>query len=471
MPKTKIICTLGPATDDEAVLRQLVESGMDIARFNFSHGTHAEQHERLALLKKVCEETGIPVSALMDTKGPEIRTGMIENGSVELHAGQSFTLTTDDCLGNAERCHVTYADLPKDVHTGDRIMIDDGKISMTVQSLTGTDIVCTVENDAPLRDQKSINVPGGPLSMPYISKTDYDDLIFAAHEGYDFIAASFVRSADDVKEVRMLLGWNGGEHMKIISKIECVQGVENFDEILEASDGIMVARGDLGAGLPLEDVPVIQKELIHKVYKCGKPVITATQMLETMMSNPRPTRAEATDIANAIYDGTSAIMLSGETAAGKYPVQALQTMVRIAARAEQAIDYTANFRNMTFYNGANITHAVCRAACTSAMDLGAKAILAFTLSGFTAQQVSAFRPDCRVIACTSSELTCRQLRMTWGVEALFVKDEENLDDLFASGIEAVVEHGMLQKGDMVVLTAGVPIGVSGSTNFIKVTHV
>lgn len=470
MPKTKIICTLGPATDDEAVLRQLIESGMDIARFNFSHGTQAEQHERLEKLKKMRLETGIPVATLMDTKGPEIRTGMMEGGRVSLKAGTSFTLTTGDCLGTAERCHVTYEDLPKDVHFGDRIMIDDGKICMTVKEISGTDVVCNVENDAWLSDQKSINIPGVALSMPYISKTDYDDLIFAAKEGYDFIAASFVRSADDVKEVRMLLGWNGGEKIKVISKIECVQGVQNFDAILAASDGIMVARGDLGAELPLEDVPVIQKELIHKVCKCGKPVITATQMLETMMSNPRPTRAEATDIANAIYDGTSAIMLSGETAAGKYPVQAVQTMYRIAARAEQAIDYSANFRNMTFYTGANITHAVCRAACTSAMDLGAKAILAFTLSGFTAQQVSAFRPDCRVIACTSSELACRQLRMTWGVEAIVVKDEENLDELFNSGLRAVVERGLLSPGDMVVLTAGVPIGVSGSTNFIKVTH-
>ncbi len=470
MPKTKIICTLGPATDDEAVLRQLIESGMDIARFNFSHGTQAEQHERLEKLKKMRKETGIPVATLMDTKGPEIRTGMMEGGKVYLKAGTRFTLTTGDCLGTAERCHITYENLPKDVHFGDRIMIDDGKICMTVKEISGTDVVCNVENDAWLSEKKSINIPGVALSMPYISKTDYDDLIFAAKEGYDFIAASFVRSADDVKEVRMLLGWNGGEKIKIISKIECVQGVQNFDAILEASDGIMVARGDLGAELPLEDVPVIQKELIHKVSKCGKPVITATQMLETMMSNPRPTRAEATDIANAIYDGTSAIMLSGETAAGKYPVQAVQTMYRIAARAEQAIDYSANFRNMTFHTGANITHAVCRAACTSAMDLGAKAILAFTLSGFTAQQVSAFRPACRVIACTSSELTCRQLRMTWGVEAIVVKDETNLDDLFNSGLHAVVERGLLSPGDMVVLTAGVPIGVSGSTNFIKVTH-
>lgn len=470
MPKTKIICTLGPATDDEAVLKQLVESGMDIARFNFSHGTREEQHGRLEKLKKMRDETGIPVAALMDTKGPEIRTGMMENGQVQLHSGQTFTLTTQDCIGSTERCHITYEDLPRDVHFGDRIMIDDGKISMTVREIRGREIVCTVENDAVLRNRKSINVPGVPLSMPYISKTDYDDLIFAAKEGFDFIAASFVRSADDVKEVRMLLNWNGGEKIKIISKIECVQGVENFDEILEASDGIMVARGDLGAELPLEDVPVIQKELIHKVSKCGKPVITATQMLESMMTNPRPTRAEATDIANAIYDGTSAIMLSGETAAGKYPVAALQTMVRIAARAEQAIDYTANFRNMTFHTGTNITHAVCRAACTSAMDLGAKAILAFTLSGFTAQQVSAFRPDCRIIACTSSPLTCRQLRMTWGVEAIVVKDSENLEEQFASGLQAVVERGMLQSGDMVVLTAGVPIGVSGSTNFLKVTH-
>lgn len=470
MRKTKIICTLGPATDDISVMKKLIECGMDVARFNFSHGTQDEQLERLNKLKKLREELGVPVASLMDTRGPEIRLGLFENGKAFLNTGSTFTLTTEDCLGTAERSHVNYEGLTKDVKRGDRILLDDGKISLLVKSVKGHDINCIVENDGPISDRKGVNVPGVNLTMPFISKKDYDDLIFAAKEGYDFVAASFVRTADDVKEVRMLLNWNGGDKIKIIAKIENLQGVQNFDEILDACDGIMIARGDLGAELPLEEVPVIQKQLINKVYKRGKPVITATQMLESMINYPRPTRAEATDVANAIYDGTSAIMLSGETAAGKYPVQSLQTMVRIAGRAEEDINYISRFQKLEFNSGGNVTHAISHAACTSAMDLGAKAIVAFTLSGRTAQEVSAFRPGCRIIACTSSEQTYRQLSISWGVRALMVKDEENLDDLFTQGIKAVVEAGLLQEGDMVVLTAGVPIGVSGSTNFIKVMH-
>jgi pyruvate kinase len=387
-----------------------------------------------------------------------------------LTTGSTFTLTTADCLGNAERAHVNYEGLPRDVRCGDRILLDDGKIALTVKGVKGPEITCTVENDGPISDRKGVNAPGVALTMPFISKKDYDDLLFAAREGFDFIAASFVRTADDIKEVRTLLNWNGGERIKIIAKIECLQGLQNFDEILTVSDGIMIARGDLGVELPLEEVPVIQKQLIGKVYKRGKPVITATQMLESMISFPRPTRAEATDVANAIYDGTSAIMLSGETAAGKYPVESLRTMVRIAVRAEDDIDYRARFRKLDFSSGGNITHAISHAACTSALDLGAKAIVAFTLSGRTAQEVSAFRPDCRIIACTSSEQTFRQMNLNWGVTALIVKDEENLDDLFERGIQSVVDAGLLQSGEMAVVTAGVPIGVSGSTNFIRVMH-
>ncbi|MFB0919904.1 MAG: pyruvate kinase, partial [Oscillospiraceae bacterium] len=311
MRKTKIICTLGPATDDGKTLKTLIQSGMDVARFNFSHGTQEEQLKRLNDLKALREELGIPVAALMDTKGPELRLGLFEGGSAMLKTGSAFTLTTEECLGNSERSHVNYEGLPGDVKPGDRILLDDGKISLLVKKVSGKEIACTVENDGPISDRKGVNVPGVVLTMPFISKKDYDDIIFAAKEGFDFIAASFVRTADDVKEVRMLLNWNGGEKIKIIAKIECLQGLQNFDEILEASDGIMIARGDLGAELPLEEVPVIQKRLINKVYRNGKPVITATQMLESMINYPRPTRAEATDVANAIYDGTSAIMLSG----------------------------------------------------------------------------------------------------------------------------------------------------------------
>jgi len=470
MRKTKIICTLGPATDEEGILKKLIESGMDVARFNFSHGTHEEQLNRLNKLKAMRDELGLPIAALMDTKGPEIRLGLFEGGTAMLKTGGTFTLTTDECLGNSERVHVNYEGLPRDVKPGDRILLDDGKISILVNCVKGAEISCTVENDGPISDRKGVNVPGVVLTMPFISQKDYDDLIFAAKEGFDFIAASFVRTADDVKEVRMLLNWNGGEKIKIISKIECLQGLQNFDEILDVSDGIMIARGDLGAELPLEDVPVIQKQLINKVYKRGKPVITATQMLESMMNYPRPTRAEATDVANAIYDGTSTIMLSGETAAGKYPVESLRTMVRIAVRAEEDINYKGRFQKLDFSSGGNVTHAISHAACTSAMDLGASAIVAFTLSGRTAQEVSAFRPDCNIIACTGEEQTYRQMSMNWGVRALIVRDEENLDDLFEKGIQSVVEAGLLKAGDMVVVTAGVPIGVSGSTNFIRVMH-
>lgn len=470
MRKTKIVCTLGPATDDRAVLKKLIESGMDVARFNFSHGTHEEQLNRLNMLKELRDKLGMPVAALMDTRGPEVRLGLFENGKAMLTTGSTFVLTTEECLGTAERAYINYENLPADVKTGDRILLDDGKISLLVRSVKDKEIICRVENDGPISDRKGINVPGVPLSMPFISKKDYDDIIFAAQQGFDFVAASFVRSADDVKEVRMLLNWNGGERVKIIAKIENLQGLNDFDNILAASDGIMIARGDLGAELPLEEVPIIQKKLIQKVYRRGKPVITATQMLESMINYPRPTRAEATDVANAIYDGTSAIMLSGETAAGKYPIQALQTMVRIAGRAEDDINYTNRFRKLEFTSCGNTTHAISHAACSAAIDLGAKAIIAFTLSGRTAQELSAFRPGCRIIACTNSEASYRQLSMVWGVHPLIVQDEKNLDDLFDKGLEAAVQSGLVQEGETVVLTAGVPIGVSGSTNFIKVTQ-
>lgn len=470
MRKTKIVCTLGPATDDRAVLKKLIESGMDVARFNFSHGTHEEQLNRLNMLKELRDKLGMPVAALMDTRGPEVRLGLFENGKAMLTTGSTFVLTTEECMGTAERAYINYENLPSDVKTGDRILLDDGKISLLVRSVKDKEILCRVENDGPISDRKGINVPGVPLSMPFISKKDYDDIIFAAQQGFDFVAASFVRSADDVKEVRMLLNWNGGERVKIIAKIENLQGLNDFDNILAASDGIMIARGDLGAELPLEEVPIIQKKLIQKVYRRGKPVITATQMLESMINYPRPTRAEATDVANAIYDGTSAIMLSGETAAGKYPIQALQTMVRIAGRAEDDINYTNRFRKLEFTSCGNTTHAISHAACSAAIDLGAKAIIAFTLTGRTAQELSAFRPGCRIVACTNSEASYRQLSLVWGVHPLIVQDEKNLDDLFEKGLESVVQSGLVQEGDTVVLTAGVPIGVSGSTNFIKVTQ-
>lgn len=468
MRNTKIICTLGPATDDPEIMHQLIDNGMDVARFNFSHGTHEDQKKRLDLLKEIRAELNRPVAAVMDTKGPEIRLGTFENGKVMLKAGDSFILTTEECIGSSERAHISYNELPNDVKIGDRIMLDDAKIGLRVMRTTTTDIICTVENDGPISDRKGINVPGVRLNMSFISQQDYDDLMFCCKQGYDFVAASFVRSADDVKEIRTLLNWNGGENIKIISKIENIQGVQNIDEILEVSDGIMIARGDLGSELPFEEVPVIQKALIKKVYRQGKPVITATQMLDSMMNCPRPTRAEATDVANAVYDGTSALMLSGETAAGAFPVQSLKTMVRLAERTEQEINYAKRFINSEFCCRDNITHAISHAACTSALDLNAEAVVAFTLSGRTAMEISAFRPGCRVIACTSSESTFRQLSLSWGVTPTVVANEESLDKLFDNGLKTLVNIGLLNVGDTVVLTAGLPIGVSGSTNFIKV---
>ncbi len=470
MPKTKIVCTLGPSTDNDDIMKQLIIDGMNVARFNFSHGTHEEQLDRLNRFKALRKELKLPVAALMDTKGPEIRLGTFQNGSAQLNTGTQFILTTDPCEGTSERAFITYDGLPGDVKRGDHISLNDGSISLSVEAVRGSEIICTVENDGVVSNRKGVNVPGAILSMPFISKQDYDDLIFAAQAGFDFVAASFTRTADDIKEIRMLLNWNGGEKIKIIAKIENMQGIQNFDEILEAADGIMIARGDLGVEIPLEEVPIIQKQLISKVYKRGKPVITATQMLESMISNPRPTRAEATDVANAIYDGTSAIMLSGETAAGKYPVESLQTMVRLAKRTESDIDYTRQFQSGRFNSGKNVTHAISHAACTSAVELGAEAVVAFTLSGRTAQEISAFRPGCRIIACTNTEQACCQLNLIWGVEPIMAVNEANLDDLFDNGVKNLVKEGLIKKGDMVVLTAGVPIGVSGSTNFIKVVE-
>ena len=468
MRKTKIICTLGPATDDPEIMKQLILSGMNVARFNFSHGTHEEQLARLEMLKALRKELGMPIAALMDTKGPEIRLGTFVGGNAQLKAGEHFTLTTEPCEGTAERAHITYAGLPGDVRRGDTISLNDGSISLKVESISGSDIICLIENDGVISNRKGVNVPGAKLTMPFISKQDYDDLIFAAKSGFDYVAASFTRTADDIKEIRMLLNWNGGEKMKIIAKIENMQGLDNFDEILEVADGIMIARGDLGVEIPLEEVPIIQKRLINKVYRRNKPVITATQMLESMINYPRPTRAEATDVANAIYDGTSAIMLSGETAAGKYPVEALQTMVRLAERTEADIDYNNIFQTKLFDSGKSVTHAISHAAFTTAVELGAEAVVTFTLSGRTAQEISAFRSGCRIIGCTTSEQAYRQLGLIWGVEPYMVKGEASLDDLFESGIRMLVDAGALSSGEMVVLTAGIPIGVSGSTNFIKV---
>ena len=471
MRKTKIICTLGPATKDDEVLKQLMENGMDVARINFSHGSQAEHKVTMDRVKRMRKELGRPVGILLDTSGPEIRIGQLEGGRAELLPGDTFKLTTNDIMGNKERVSITYKDLVHDVKAGTRILIDDGLIEMLVTNVTETEITCKVENGGVISDRKGINVPNVNLSMPYISPKDRSDILFGIEQGVDFIAASFVRCADDVLQLRKIMAEQGCNDIKIISKIENRQGVDNIDEILAVSDGIMVARGDMGVEIPIREVPAIQKKIIKKVYHAEKVVITATQMLDSMMKNPRPTRAEATDVANAIYDGTSAIMLSGETAAGKYPIDALQTMVRIAERTEMDINYKQRFFNQNIHTERNITQAVCHATCTTAYDLEAKAILTVTKSGRSARMISSCRPDCMVIAGTTDEKTCRQLSLSWGVTPVLLKEKEDVLELFDYAVEVAKENKLVNQGDIVVITSGVPLGTSGTTNMMKVQTV
>ncbi len=479
--KTKIVCTLGPATDDEKVLRKLIEEGMDVARFNFSHGSHEEQMGRLLMLRRLREELKRPVAALLDTKGPEIRLMEFAEGKAELTDGQTFTLTTEEIMGDASRVSITYKNLPNDIRPGNRILIDDGLIGMEVTSIRPVqgakpgkdgkvpmDIVCRVTNGGPVSNKKGVNVPNVELSMPYISEKDYSDLLFAIENDYDFIAASFVRTADDVLAIRKILQKHGGEDINIIAKIENMQGVQNIDDIIRVSDGIMVARGDMGVEIPLEDVPVIQKMIIKKVCNAGKKVITATQMLDSMMKHPRPTRAEATDVANAIYDGTSAIMLSGETAAGHYPVEALKTMVRIAIRTEQDINYLQRFRMRKTMSNPDVTNAISHATCTMAADLNAAAIITVTKSGRTARMISKYRPSCPIVGGCLTDKIYRQLALSWGVIPLLIEEKTQAEELFDYAVDAAEGAGIISKGEVVVLTAGVPLGVSGTTNMIKV---
>lgn len=466
--KTKIVCTLGPATDSLEVLRQLMLEGMDVARFNFSHGDHSEQEKRLEQVKKLREELGLPVATLLDTKGPEIRLGKLQGGKAVLEEGQTFVLTTQERLGDEQCVSISYKELIQDVQPGGRILIDDGLIELTIREIRDTEIVCTVVNGGVISDRKGVNVPDVELSMPYISQRDYEDIVFGIEHDFDFIAASFVRSADDILKLRQILEEKDCHSINIISKIENMQGVDNIDEIIRVSDGIMVARGDMGVEIPLEEVPVLQKMIIKKVYNAGKQVITATQMLDSMMKHPRPTRAEATDVANAIYDGTSAIMLSGETAAGMYPVEAVRTMVRIAARTEQNIDYTAQFKQRQSMSNPDITNAISHATCTTAADLNAAAIITVTQSGQTARMVSKYRPNCPIIGCSTSDKVCRQLNLSWGVTPIVLEREENTDELFEHAVDVAEKKGLIRMGDITVITAGVPLGVSGTTNMVKV---
>ena len=467
MRKTKIICTLGPSTDKGDVLRDLIANGMNVARFNFSHGSYEEHGGRLAKLKALREELGKPVAALLDTKGPEIRLKEFKNGVEMLEAGQTFTLTTREVEGTKEICSVTYKDLPQDVQPGGTIMLDDGLIMLHIEQVTDTDIICTVLNSGKIKTKKGVNVPGVHLSMPYLSQKDREDIIFGVQNGFDFIAASFVRTAQDVYDIRNLLN-EYDSNIRIIAKIENREGVNNIDSILSAADAVMVARGDLGVEIDFTELPGIQKSVIDRSFSFGKPIVTATQMLDSMMVNPRPTRAEISDVANAIYDGTSAIMLSGETAAGAYPVEALKTMSAIAERTENEVHYRDN-RLVDASNGQiSVSDATAHAACLTAKDVNASAIVTVSESGNTARLLSKYRPAQPIIACVMNEQVQRQLAISWGITPLMMALAHSTDELIEMSTNLAKENGYLHDGELAVVTAGVPVGVSGTTNMIKI---
>ncbi len=465
--KTKIICTLGPASSAPETIRAMIRGGMNVARFNFSHGDHAGHKAMADTVKTVRAELGTHTALLLDTKGPEIRIGKLE-APVVLEKGQSFLLTFDGAVGDGTKVSVSYPDLWRDVHAGSRILIDDGLVELKVVESAAAGIVCTVINGGRISDNKGVNVPGVRLSLPFLSERDKRDLEFGVAEDFDFVAASFTQCADDIEKIRAHLDRCGGHGIRIIAKIENAAGVENIDEIIKVSDAIMVARGDMGVEIPMEEIPIIQKKLIAKAYNAGKPAITATQMLESMTKNPRPTRAEITDVANAIYDGTSAIMLSGETAAGAYPVESVSTMALIAERTESDINYIERFSRCPFSGFSSVTTAISHAACTTAHDLGANAIVTVTKSGQTARMISRFRPVTPIIGCSPSEKVCRQLSLSWGVTPMRIEEKTTSDELFEHAVDRAYTGGLVAYGDVAVITAGLPLGVAGTTNILKV---
>ncbi len=469
MRKTKIVCTLGLVSQTREVIEKLIDAGMNVARFNFSHGTHESHKRTFDIVKALREEKKLPIATLLDTKGPEVRLGEFENGKATIVEGTTFTLTTETIIGNAERATVSVAELPNDVKVGTHILLDDGLIDLQVREIKGCEIICDVLNGGDISNRKGVNVPGVTLSMPYLSEQDKSDIEFGIDTGFDFIAASFVRCARDVLDIREILHRKNANNILIISKIENAQGVENIDEILRVSDGIMVARGDMGVEIAFELLPGIQKMLIKQAYRCGKIVITATQMLESMIKNPRPTRAEATDVANAVYDGTSAIMLSGETAAGLYPVKAVKVMARIAESTESDINYRHRFESANYLReNDNVTNAISHATCTTAYDLGATAMITVSLSGRATRNISKYRPDIPIIGCTPSETTYRQLAMSWGVVPALIEEVDDLDLLFENVVKIAQDLGSVNSGDLVVISTGVPLGMSGTTNLLKV---
>lgn len=467
MRKTKIICTLGPAVDSEQAMRRLILAGMNAARFNFSHGTHESHLAQLNKLKRVRDELGRPIATIMDTKGPEIRIRSFAEGPITLCRGDEFTLTTEDVPGDAKRVSVTYANLHNELKPGCHVLIDDGLVELQVTAVDGTEIRCTVETGGDLSSNKSINIPDVSIQLPSLTERDEQDIKFAAEQEFDFIAASFVRKARDVQDIREVLKKYGGEDIRIIAKIENREGVNNLDEIIAAADGVMVARGDLGVEIPAHEVPIVQKDMIAKTNAQGKIVIIATQMLDSMIRNPRPTRAEVSDVANAVYDGTSCVMLSGETASGKYPVEALETMVKIVTAAEESINYWGRFQKKRHQSGDTISDAITHSCCLTAMDLDAKAILAATSSGSTARMIARFKPACTIAALTMSERVRRQLAIVWGVHPYLYGMVDSTDRLFSLAVECGRKEGVVEPGDTVVITAGLPIGESGSTNLIK----
>lgn len=467
MRKTKIVCTLGPAVDSTESLRALMTSGMNCARFNFSHGTHASHLAMLNRFKAVRDDLGWPVATMLDTKGPEIRIKKFSDGSVQLNTGCEFTLTSREIEGSEKEVSITYKELPQEVCPGTRILIDDGLIGLKVKAVKGEDILCTVESGGLLSDDKGVSVPNTPIHLPFLSERDIGDLKFAVENDFDFISASFVRSADDVRQIREILQKYGGNDIQIIAKLENQQSVDNLDEIIAASDGIMVARGDLGVQIPLEKVPVVQKEIICKCQEAGKLVITATQMLDSMIRNPRPTRAEVSDVANAVFDGTDCVMLSGETASGKYPIESLKTMVTVVTEAESSIDYWTGFNRMDEVEKTTINDAITHSCCLAARDLNAAAILCASKTGHTARMIARFRPQCPIVAMTMSEKARRQLALVWSVHPALTGVVDTTDRLFSVCEEAAYKNRFVENGDVVVITAGVPIGKAGSTNLIK----
>lgn len=465
--KTKIICTLGPAVNSEERIRSLIRNGMNAARFNFSHGSHEEHLGRLNMLKAVRDTMGVPVPAILDTKGPEIRIKSFGCSTVTLEAGASFTLTTREVEGDQKQVSVTYSDLHKDLAPGQQILIDDGLVAIRVEKIEGQDIHCTVENGGTLSSNKSLNIPGVHISLPALTEKDISDIQFGVEQDFDFVAASFVRQVEDVQAVRKVLDECGGERVKIIAKIENQEGVDNIDAILDAADGVMVARGDLGVEIPAARVPIMQKQIIRKGLQVGKPIITATQMLDSMMRNPRPTRAEVSDVANAVFDGTSCVMLSGETAQGKYPMEAIQAMDSIVTEAENSIQYWRQFKKQRIIPAHNIDDAITHTCCLTAMDLEAKAIIAATSSGRTARLICRFRPACPIAALTMHEKVRRQLAISWGVIPLLTGEVTSTDRIFSLSADVARKEGLVDLGDTVVITAGVPLGYGGCTNLLK----